>query len=208
MSKKNKIFFSTLIFFSGVSFGCFAGPAAAQAPQQEIESFFSSLRSMEFPVTDPAQHARTVELADAALDVKSLGEKALGSHWADFSHDQQEVFVDVLRKLIENIAYPRAHKFLDAQTITYQTPKSIDRGVELSSSLTAQETGLQVPVVYNLYEDNGRWKVYDIFLDGISMTEDLQFQFDKVIQDSGIFGLIEQMGARLTRAQTENSGRS
>ncbi|GEM_PF-1215794 len=213
---------------------------AAETPQQGIQSFLDSIRAMQFPIVDAASHQKFLARTDAYLDLEAMGKKALGGHWAQMTPDEQKSFMDLLWKLIENIAYPRTKNFLGDQKTSYQEPKPLAKGVEVSSMVKGpgfaqppargmkpragtapdtpgkpgassavkdQEAALDVPVVYNLYEENGQWKIYDIFMDGISMTEDLRFQFDKIIQETSFPGLLTRMSERLAKAQKETAGK-
>ena len=161
---------------------------------------------MQFPISDMTQHQKILAEAGEHLDLTALGEKALKEHWAQMTPEQQKSFTEIFAKLIENIAYPRTKNFLGDQKITYEAPKPIARGVEVASMTKDKEAALDVPVVYNLYEENGQWKIYDIFLDGVSMTEDLHFQFDKMIKDGSIETLLARMNERLVQAQKATTG--
>jgi phospholipid transport system substrate-binding protein len=178
--------------------------AADLSSQQSIESFFEKIKAVKFPVTDAADYTRTSAAADVYLDVTAMGQKAMAVHWSVLSSEEQRSFSGLLEKLIAAIAYPRTQKFLNAQTVTYAEPKAIERGVEISSTMKSKETGLEIPIVYYLYDEKGQWKIYDVLLDGISMTEDLQYQFDKIISDGGPAELLKQMQIRLDRADNEN----
>jgi len=183
-----------------------AEPAAAvQTSRQAIESFFEKINAVKFPVTDSAEYLQSSSDADAVLDVAAMGKKALGARWSGLSAEEQQSFTALLGKLIAAIAYPRTQKFLNAQTVTYGEPKSLERGVEITSVMKSKETGLEIPVVYYLHSEKGAWKIYDVFLDGISMTEDLQYQFDKIIAGGGSAELLKQMQIRLERADRENA---
>jgi len=181
-------------------------PAAADlSSQQAIETFFEKINAVQFPVANPADYERDTAMANAYLDLAAMGQKALADHWSAFNVDEQKAFTALLEKLVSAIAYPRSQKFLSAQTVTYAEPQTIERGVEITSTTKSRETGLEIPIVYNLYSEGGQWKIYDVFLDGISMTEDLQYQFDKLIADGGPAELLKQMQIRLERADKENA---
>ncbi len=208
-TKRIRTFFLQMIgVLSGVGLCLLPGRLlASETPQQGIQSFLDSIRAMQFPVMDAASHQNFLARTDAYLDLEAMGKKALGDHWAQMTPDQQKSFMELLWKLIENIAYPRTKNFLGDQKISYQEPKPLAKGFEVSSMVKDQEAALDVPVVYNLYEANGQWKIYDIFMDGISMTEDLKFQFDKIIQESSFPGLLARMSERLAKAQKETTGK-
>ncbi len=203
--KKISILLSSVFIFSVVFFRS-SSAAAQETPQQGIQSFLDSIRAMEFPIKDAAAHEKKLARTDAYLDLPAMGQKALGSHWGEMSADQQKAFTELLWRLIENIAFPRTKDFLGSQKIAYDEPKPLARGFEVSSMVKDQEAALDVPVVYNLVDENGQWKIYDIFMDGISMTEDLKFQFDKIIKESSFPGLLARMSERLEKARKETAG--
>lgn len=174
---------------------------AGQPSQKSVQAFLDHINQMQFPITNSVQHAEIVKNAGTYLDLQSLAQKALQQHWSEMNPNQQKTFMDLFWKLIENIAYPRTKKFLDGQKIIYQEPKPIERGVEITTLAKDKEAALDVPVVYHVYQENKQWKIYDVFLDGVSIAEDLQYQFDKVIQQSQFNGLIETMQNRLADAE-------
>ena len=135
-----------------------------------------------------------------------MGRKGLAANWDAASPEDQKAFMELLWKLIENIAYPRTRKFLDTKTVEYKEPKPIEKGFEVESTVKDPQAELNVPIVYYVAQENGQWKIYDIFLDGISMTEDLSYQFDKLIRDSGFSGLLTRMRERLAQAEKETLG--
>lgn len=183
-----------------------AEPASPdQTSRQALETFFETINAVKFPVMIAADYDRETALADAYLDLASMGKKAMGGNWDVLNADQRKEFIALLERLVRAIAYPRAQKFLSAQTVTYAEPKPIARGVEITSTTKSKETGLEIPIVYDLYAEGRQWKIYDVYLDGISMTEDLQYQFDKLIADGGPAELLKQMQVRLERADRENA---
>ncbi len=107
----------------------------------------------------------------------------------------------------KNTVFTDLQNFLGEQKITYEVPKPIARGFEISSRVKDREAALDVPVTYDLYEEQGQRKIYDIFMDGVSMTEDLKFQFNKIIKGGSISGLLARMSERLIKAQKETGER-
>ena len=204
---KKSLFLAMIVFI--VSFASALKPlhaAAPETPPQGIQSFLDSIRALEFPIMNPAAHEQKLAKTDAYLDLPSMGRKALGENWTQMTADQQNTFTELLWRLIENIAFPRTKDFLGDQKISYEQPKPLAKGFEVSSMVKDQEAALDVPVVYNLADENGQWKIYDIFMDGISMTEDLKFQFDKIIKEGGFSGLLTRMSERLDKARKETAG--
>lgn len=201
-----RFFAISMLLFAAVSM--MSVPAAfsaeGQAASGTLHTFIDTLKAMQFPIADPVKHAGQVKQANAAVDLESMGQKALGPHWAKMDAAQQKEFMELLWKLIENIAYPRSNSFFGSAPIEFQEPKSLAKGFEITTIVKNEDEALNAPIVYNLYEQGGQWKIYDIFLDGVTITEDLKFQFDKIIQESSYPGLLQRMRERLAKAEEAN----
>lgn len=201
-----KKFFFTAVLGAQILLAANAFAAAIPSePQQAVESFIQTLREMNFPVQDQQAHAKLIEKARAFLDLEAIGKRALGNHFLEASPEQRETFLHLLRDLIEEIAYPRSNGFMGQQKITYPQVLESDGGYEVRSIIQQQEEGLSASVNYHVYLKDGQWKADDVVLDDVSITEDLQYQFDKIILQSQFEGLLLKMRERLEQARNENA---
>ncbi len=197
-----KVLLSVFVIVCGWQALSFAEPA--EAPQQAVESFLGAIRSMNFPIKDEAQHKDLVQKADAYLDLEALGKKSLGNHWTEANPQEQKSFIDLLWKLIESMAYSRSHSFMGDFKITYPEVKQVADGFEVKSLIKQEEDSLDVHVNYHMYSKDDHWKVDDIVLDDVSISEDLKGQFDKIIQQSQFAGLLAKMQEKLTASEKAN----
>ena len=197
---------STLIFSAFLFLALPGLQAAEMPPEQGIATFLKTIQSMEFPIKDQGRHTETVAKANAFLDLGAMGEKSLGAHWQEATAEEQKEFQDLLWKLIEFIAYPRSVKFIGTYEITYPKVEPAGSGFQVHSVIKQQAEGLDAPVEYHVYQKEGQWKIDDIVLDDVSITEDLGGQFDRLIKDSKFAGLLAKMRERLDSAKKENGG--
>lgn len=166
-----------------------------ESAKQAVEHFLDSVKS-------PDQASR----ANTYLNLEAMGQKALGDYWSAASAEQQKSFMSLLWQLIEKVAYPRSRKFLSEHLIEYGEPAPLAKGVEVTTVVKNQEEGLDAPIVYHLEgAPGGTWKIYDILLDGVPLTEDLKFQFETIIKESSFEGLLDRMKERLEKAAQEAS---
>jgi len=195
-----------LSFFLGLLlFGVFLPPLLAeeQPPQIAVENFIATIRGMQFPVQDAAAHRSTVNKANSYLDLESMSKRALGANWETASDQQRKSFLELMWGLIENIAYPHSSHFMGNYQITYPEVQDIGNGFEVHSLIKQDEAALDVPVLYHVYQKESEWKIDDVILDDVSITEDLKYQFDKIIADSQFEGLLTKMREKLSRAQED-----
>ena len=182
------------LFLAGFLNMCLVPSASAQAvaARASVEDFLNSIKDVQ-----------KVNRANAYLDLEVISQKALGDHWPSASEEQKQTFLALLQALIEKVAYPQSRKFLDNLPIEYKDPTPLEKGVEVATVVKNQEEGLDAPIVYQLYEAEGNWKIYDILLDGVALTEDFKFQFDTIIRESSFDGLLDRMRERLAAAEKE-----
>ena len=178
--------------------------AEEMTPQQGIETFLKTIKSMEFPIKDTARHTRLAAEANAFLDLDAMGQKSLGAYWQEAAPEDQKEFLQLLWKLIEYVAYPRSTKFMADYEITYPKVEPAGNGFQVHSVIKQKAEGLDAPVEYHVYPKDGKWKIDDIVLDDVSITEDLGSQFGRLIKDSKFAGLLAKMRERLDQAKKEN----
>lgn len=63
-----------------------------------------------------------------------------------------------------------------------------------------RKNGQQIPVDYRLIQKDGRWRVYDFSVEGISMVESYRSQYRETLQQGGVSALIRKMDGKRGRA--------
>jgi phospholipid transport system substrate-binding protein len=57
-------------------------------------------------------------------------------------------------------------------------------------------------VEYRLHVRNGRWKVYDVLIDGVSFVSTYRGEFNRVITASSYNGLVDALRSRRLQVKT------
>ena len=187
------------------------GQAVSQppaTPKAALEQFLDTIRSMEFPPQDIARHDTLVKEADSFLDLEAMTRTALGPHWDEATENDRQTFLALMWDLIAEIAYPGSREFFSDFEITFPRVYEIDNGFEVRSLVKQREELREAEVIYDLYQKEGRWQIFDIALDGVSIIEDLSYQFNKIIQESSFSGLLDRMRERIEQAKQENAPKS
>jgi phospholipid transport system substrate-binding protein len=157
-----------------------------------------------------AQAAETDLLA--ALD--KLGEKhfafvtttrlAVGPAWRDFSPEQRSrattLFSQLLLRTYAARLREEARPSDGLPAITYGTPVELRPGrVEVPT--TARSRGETYAITYRLELDAsqspGRWRVYDVVAEGVSLIANYRAQFEPMLKDSGPEGLLRALEEKL-----------
>jgi phospholipid transport system substrate-binding protein len=139
------------------------------------------------------EHARTEirRIASDVFDLEEMAQRSLATHWAARTPVEQAEFVDLFTSLLERTYFERIRAYTD-QTFVYRG-ESVDGGRASVQSRVVTNAGAETALDYRLLLRNGRWRIYDVVVDGVSVVSTFRSEFDRVIQSSSYGALIEQM---------------
>lgn len=61
------------------------------------------------------------------------------------------------------------------------------------NSVIVRTQGQNIPLTYSLIDKNGKWKIYDISVEGVSLLQSFRSQFSQALQHSSINDVIAEM---------------
>ena len=81
-----------------------------------------------------------------------------------------------------------------------------DQATVRTTILTKQAS--QVPVDYRMLRQAGGWRVYDVVIEGVSLTANYRTQFNKIIQTASYEDLVAKLKAKEFAAPEGAKGKS
>jgi len=172
--------------------------AEAARAEQFIRAKHNKVRQV---LRKPDTPQRAIELTDLLgefLDYDHLAKLSLDTEWDRRTPRERELFVNLLRQLVERQYQHNMESTLDYK-VKWVGTESIDEGVKVKSSARSTTKKRQPPIDidYSMALTGKRWKVFDIFTDEVSLVVNYKRQFRRVIKDEGWNGLIERMQKKL-----------
>jgi len=128
------------------------------------------------------------------FDFDDMSRRILAQHWKDRSLREQEEFVRLFTDLLERVyltsivTYPLA-------SITFQDESINGSYAKVQSRMTGGR-GETLAIEYRLFEADGRWAVYDVAVDGISLISSFRSQANSILRRSPFAELLRQMQDR------------
>ena len=154
-------------------------------------------------VTDPElkKEAKTGErrkriraVVNQIFDFTEISQRCLGRHWQARTPAEREQFIALFGDLLEN-AYISKIEGYSGERIQYPGDAiEGDLAVVKTRIVTKQET--EIPIDYRMFLNNGRWAVYEVNIEGISLIGNYRTQFNSVIQRSGYPDLVAKLKAK------------
>jgi phospholipid transport system substrate-binding protein len=136
------------------------------------------------------------EVITPHFDFVRISTWVLGKYWRTASKDQKLRFVTAFRTILVQTYGVVLLDYTD-QEIRYlplrDDPASGDVTVRTE---VVQPNGKVVSINYQLYLNNGAWKVYDISVEGVSLVTNFRTSFATEIKQSGLDTLIKRLEAK------------
>ena len=195
-----------LLALVALCFAACARPAPAQdlAPEQLIQSITDEV--MAALSTDKELAAgdkdKALKLAEEKvlphIDFEEATRLALSRAWSQASAEQRRRLVTEFRAMMLR-TYTNAVSAYSGTQAKYLPSRSKAQGTEATVRYQfSRDGGRPLQVAYEMRRTGEAWKIYDISVEGMSLVLTYRTEFDGIIKQEGIEGLIR----RLTQKNT------
>jgi phospholipid transport system substrate-binding protein len=173
------------------------GTAAAAGPTETVKSavqqvFAQPDGSAVKTASTAERRAQIRKITETLFDFEEMSQRSLGGAWASASRVEQQEFVRLFGTLIANAYMGRIEQYA-GEPITYVDEK-IEGDDARVKSVVKTPKGSEVPIEYRLYRaTDGRWTVYDIYVDGFSLVGSYKAQFNRMLQRGSFADLLKQL---------------
>lgn len=151
-------------------------------------------RSLE---SNPNTRRRRLEDAvEAHFDFAMMTRAALGVHWNELSEKQRKDFVELFTHLFQVSYITRVESYF-VQPIVF-VKESIEGTDYAQVDTNILNPAGQEPTSldYRLTLETGRWLVYDVVVDNISMVTNYRNQFARALDNESIDSLMDHMRSK------------
>ncbi|MDK2956312.1 MAG: phospholipid transport system substrate-binding protein [Desulfovibrionales bacterium] len=193
------LFFAALLLgVAMLSASSASADEAQQALEPSITEILSILADPQYKDSSKAgeQKERLEKVILDMVDFKLFTALAMGkAAWIQFSPEQQNRLVDAFTQIMENKYLDNIRKYTN-EKVEYLREDVSPNGnkARIETAIVGAKSG-QVPVTYSLYKNRktGRWLVYDLTVEGISMLSNWRTQFAEAMKKMSPNELVERM---------------
>lgn len=140
---------------------------------------------------------KLVQLVADHFDFASMARSTLGSNWRKLTPDQRQRCVPLFTAFMEG-AYLNKLESYSGQKIEFLNETFDGPGYSQVRTRVIPPNDGQQPIRldYRLQQTDGDWRVYDVIVDGISITANYRNQFSRVINNEGFDALMNKMRSK------------
>ena len=195
---------------------CLMALASARA-QQDLEPE-ELVRKVTQDVLDAIRSDRQLAAGDRQKALKLAEEKvlphidfeeaarlAVGRAWAQAAPEQRKKLVEEFRRMLVR-TYSSAISAYEGQTMKVLPVRMKPGDTEVTvHNQYIRAGGTPLPVDYQMHKTAEGWKIYDITVEGVSLVLTYRSEFDAIVKQEGIDGLIKRLAQKNTPAAVGGS---
>ena len=186
----------------------FTVPALAQelGPEELVKKITTEV--MEAIKSDKQLAAgdrqKAIKLAEEKVlphvDFEEATRLAVGRGWKQASPEQQKKLISEFRNMLVR-TYSNAISAYEGQTMKVMPVRMKPGDTEATVQNQFIRPGAKpVAVDYSMRKTDKGWKIYDIVVEGVSLVLTYRSEFDAVVKQDGIDGLIKRLSQKNTPA--------
>ena len=140
------------------------------------------------------------------IDFEEATRLAVGRAWSQASPEQKKQLITEFRRMLVRI-YSSAIQPYEGQTIEVAPVrmKPGDSEVTVHNTFKRASGGKPVGFDYSMRKTEQGWKIYDIVVEGVSLVLTYRSEFDSLVKQEGVDGLIKRLAAKNTPAAVGGS---
>ena len=168
--------------------------APTEALRQTVDQVIKILSDPAIADKPDAKRTQVRKVAENIFDYPDTARRSLGPHWSARTPQQQQEFVKLFADLLDR-SYISKIELYHGERVKY-VGENIDGAEAVVKTLITTKQGSDVPVDYRMHSQNGRWMVYDVIIEGVSLVSNYRTQFNKIIQTESYDSLVQRLRAK------------
>lgn len=188
-----KLFGKILLFGLFVSF--LGGQAFAIGPDETFKNALDKVMVVLERSEDgctPEQIQEIWEIIAPLIDKETMARNSLGKYWAQRSESEQKEFTEVLIDVIRYFYLGKLKEYKGG-SVTIESVK-FNKGKDKALVETKAVNGeTEHNISYLMRIESGGWLIYDIIIEGVSITKSYRAQSYEVCKAKGFDELMKQL---------------
>jgi len=126
----------------------------------------------------------------------SMAALAMGQSWNKATPEQKKRVTDEFRTLLVR-TYASALASYSDQKFDFRPLRAKPADTDVTVNVRVLQAGTQpVPIDYSMEKTSSGWKVYDVVVGGVSLVANYRTEFNNLVRESGVEGLIKNLNAK------------
>jgi phospholipid transport system substrate-binding protein len=170
-------------------------PAYADAPlatvQANVNKVLEVLRdpSLKAESAKEIKKERLRSIYDSMFDEVELSKRTLARNWNKLNDAQRREFVHLYQQVLEKAYIDKILSYTNEKIAYERETRLTDNQVEVQTVIITSSK--KIPISYRVISSGGKWKVYDVIIENVSLVQNYRTQFNTILEKNSPEGLLE-----------------
>jgi phospholipid transport system substrate-binding protein len=167
-----------------------------QAIKETVDQVLSVLR--DDTLNDPTRTAERREKLEVIIgqrfDYEEMAKRTLAAQWKKVGAEKQQEFVELFQQFLTQSYAGNIEGHVGGE-VTYVKERLKGNFAEVQTKVVTPK--VQIPLDYRLLKKDDKWGVYDVIIDGVSLTKNFRSQFSRIIKSSSFDALLDKLRSKI-----------
>ena len=189
-----------------VTFGI-GGAASAKGPMDQLKVAVDEiLEILQAEDLRQAEHKDkrkqlVLNVVEDMFDFREMARSSLGPSWNSLTAEEQEKFIGLFRKLIEERYIGKVDSYNNQKVIYIKEWIKDDMALIYTAIV---DKDLEIPIDYKLKEDKGKWLIHDLKIENVILIANYRRDFDSIMRKEQFPGLVAKIKEQLDKTEIQN----
>ncbi len=180
--------------------------AALRGPIDQVISILKD-PELKSPEKEDEQRQAIVKVVEKIFDFEKISKLALGRFRRTFNDQEMERYTELFTDLLIDTYLNQVQKEFQNDEVTYLEQMYHPSDSERAMVKTLiQRKNTDIPIDYSMYITDGKWRIYDVKVEGVSLVKNYRTQFEKILLQKSPDALIEKLEKKGIDSQIKTSG--
>lgn len=182
------------IIFVVITFLSIASLAVASPTddvKKTVDEVVRIIADKEMKKNEPKRRQALKKSISNIFDYSEMAKRSLGKHWNVRTEAEKKQFSELFATLLEN-SYAGKIESYNNEKIVYMKENVEGEYAEIKSKVVTAARD-EFTLDYRMFKQKGKWMVYDVVIEGVSLVSNYRSQFNKTIASSGYEKLVKKL---------------
>ena len=113
------------------------------------------------------------------FDENEFSRRTLTRNWSKFTSDQQTEFVKLFEQVLEKSYVDKILSYTNEKIEFYKENMLSESQAEIQTKIITSSK--EIPIFYRMILKDGKWKVYDVVVENVSLVQNYRTQFNDIL---------------------------
>lgn len=122
--------------------------------------------------------------------------------WESFSEEQKKEFTQLFTELLGNTYLERLQSDYKNEKVVFEEQEMLSENTAVVRTKVIRES-TEIPVDYRLILRDGTWRIYNVYVENISLVTNYRDQFSRILMKNSPQQLLEQLREKVDNSESQ-----